>query len=70
MKTKTCCPVCGGKLIPWSSDYAFDPMAQNNWRTMSSWVPWVDVATDRRSGGVRYHTRNIDICEDCETVVS
>ena len=56
MSKRTRCPVCGGKLIPWAED-------SEGWHTVSTWSPWVDCC-------LRAELRLIDICEDCDTVVT
>ena len=61
----TCCPVCGGRLVPWADGPA--PGYEYDWHTMPSWRPWVDCCTRPLDRAV---LRWIDICEDCETVVT
>ena len=56
----TLCPVCGGRLVPWSED-------SEGWRTVSTWSPWVDCCIRPLE---RAELRWIDICEDCDTVVT
>ena len=64
---RTCCPVCGGRLVPWS--WQIDLRGKRRgygWDTSTEWRPWVDCCEPRDRDRLGW----IDICENCDTVVS